>query len=106
MTQTVSPSTFPFLNCLFLFRLHIFPLTFINKHPCIFFMVNRQLLKGYKKLYACGVNLGFTSSIFKKINGLLVKSLWSDYVFLDRHKMFLDADDSMRLSTRGYYEPF
>lgn len=42
----------------------------------------------------------------KLLNRFLVKKLSSNYVLLEGDKIFLDPGDSMRLSTRGYYEPF
>jgi len=76
-------------------------------------MLNRVInIKGwllpiYKKcakvLYGYGIANHFPINVLKK----LVKSyLKSDFVEIDGHKMFLDSEDTLGLSTDGFYDPF
>ncbi len=64
------------------------------------------LVRMYRVLHYAYIRLGLRSRSLGKMNSLLLRYLKSDAVVIDGHKLFLDPDDSMRLSTRGYYEPF
>jgi len=69
-------------------------------------MAKKILIPIYKLFHNVFATFEIKPRFLKKINGLLVHYLKADSIIVDGHKLFLDADDSMRLSTRGYYEPF
>lgn len=69
-------------------------------------MVKKQLLKMYRLGHHLLTKYNFKFYPLNLLNHLLVKHLKSGLVIVDGRKMYLDEDDSMRLSTRGYYEPF
>src|SRR3989344_4015284 len=66
----------------------------------------KVLLSLYRPAHRLMTTHGVRLPILDRINTTFIKHLKSDVVVIDGHKLFLDADDSMRLSTRGYYEPF
>ncbi len=61
------------------------------------------------KLYRLGHKFFNENSIrplfIRKLNRRIIKKLKTNYVEIDGHKINLDDSDSMRLSTRGYFEP-
>ena len=64
------------------------------------------LISIYKPVHRVFTTLGIRPRFLGRVNNALIRHLKSDVVVIDKHQLFLDADDSMRLSTRGYYEPF
>ncbi|HLD72463.1 MAG TPA: FkbM family methyltransferase [Candidatus Nanoarchaeia archaeon] len=65
-----------------------------------------KILYLYQKGHHFCTKFNIRPSFLRQLNRFLVKKLSSDYIILEGDKIFLDPDDSMRLSTRGYYEPF
>lgn len=69
-------------------------------------MFKRLLLRGYKAGHRFFTKKGIRAKPLRVLNSRLIPFLKSDFVELDGHKIFLDPKDSLRLSTRGYFEPY
>ena len=59
----------------------------------------------YRKIHQIATKKQWKSPLLKKINCFLIKMLKTNYVIIGGIKFYLDEQDSLRLSTRGYYEP-
>ncbi len=69
-------------------------------------MFKQLLVKGYKGGHRFLTGRGIRPRFLCVLNSKLVGILKSDFVELGGHKLYLDQADSLRLSTRGAYEPY
>ena len=68
--------------------------------------MRETLVNWYRAGHTYLTKKGLRYPFLKKINGIVIQKLKSDKAVIDGHTIYLDKDDSMRLSTRGHYEPF
>ncbi len=68
--------------------------------------MQKAFVKAYQTAHHFLTQKGIRYPFLKKINGLIIKKLRSPVVKIEGHIIHLDPEDSLRLSTRGYYEPF
>lgn len=69
-------------------------------------MFKRLLLHGYKAGHRFFTEKGIRAKPLRVLNSKVIQLLKSNFVELDGYKFFLDSKDSLRLSTRGYFEPY
>ncbi len=69
-------------------------------------MVKKLLVRVYKAGHNFLTEKGLRPKFLRILNSKIIPILRSDYVEIDGHKIFLDHKDSLRLSTRGYFEPY
>lgn len=67
--------------------------------------IKRMILSFYRWGHSLFREIGLKSRLLKKFNGILIRWLKKDKVIIGKNLIYLDKDDSLRLSTRGYYEP-
>lgn len=68
--------------------------------------MKKLLLQVYRKGHHFLDKNRYYNSFLSELNGKIIKYLKSDSVEVLGNKIYLDEEDTMRLSTRGYYEPF
>lgn len=68
--------------------------------------VKKILLSLYRKGHHFCIKFNLKLYPLRVLNRFIIKKIRSDSILLEGHKIYLDRDDSMRLSTRGYYENF
>ena len=69
-------------------------------------MIKNVLVRCYKSGHRFLTKRGIKIKILYILNRRIIRLLRSDFTELDGHKLYLDPKDSLRLSTRGYHEPY
>lgn len=68
-------------------------------------MIKNNVIKVYKLGHAFLNKHNIRPLFIRKLNQFIIKKLKTNYVEIGGHKIYLDEHDSLRLSTRGYFEP-
>ncbi|MBU2564047.1 FkbM family methyltransferase [Patescibacteria group bacterium] len=69
--------------------------------------MRKKLLSIYKKINKVFLGTGIRRfKIIKAIDNFIARFLKSNFTIIQGQKMFLDSEDSLRLSLSGVYEPF
>jgi len=69
--------------------------------------MRKILLSIYKKINKVLLGTGVRRfRLVKAVDNFVARFIKSDFTLIQGHKMFLDSEDSLRLSLSGVYEPF